>query len=109
MDKRETKEYIGSSKRITIDNNKIHLRIIGNDNKIDMKSNSGHLDIIGNSSRVKIGENSGKVNYIGNSGKLYLGKDSNATDVHYSGNNGTMKFVNKDELWKNPRSDKQKQ
>lgn len=97
----EKREYIGSSKRITINDNKIHLRIIGNDNKINMKSNSGHLDVIGNSSRVKIGENSGRVNYIGNSGKVYLGSTSAATDVHYSGNNGTMKIVDKDELWKN--------
>lgn len=103
----EKREYIGSSKRITIDNNKIHLRIIGNDNKIDMKSNSGHLEVIGNSSRVKIGENSGRVNYIGNSGKVYLGTTSAANNVHFSGNDGTMKIVNKDELWKN-RSDKEK-
>lgn len=105
----EKREYIGSGKRITVNNNKIHLRIIGNDNKIEMKSNSGHLDVIGNSTRVKVGENSGAINYIGNSGKLYLGSNSNANNVHYSGNKGIIKFLNKDDLWKNPSESTDKQ
>lgn len=102
----EKREYIGNSKRITLDNNRIHLRIIGNNNKIDMKTNSGHLDVIGNSSRIKIGENSGKVSYVGNSGKLYLGSSSSSKNIHYTGNDGTMKFINKDNLWKNQNKQK---
>lgn len=100
----DTREYIGNSKRITIDNNKIHLRIIGNDNKINLKNNSGHLDIIGNSTRVKIAENSGKVNYTGNSGKIYFGANSKMNSIKYNGNNGSMKMLNNEELWKNPTS-----
>lgn len=100
----EKREYIANSKRINIDNNKIHLRIIGNDNKINLKNNSGHLDVIGNSTRVKIAENSGKVNYTGNSGKLYFGSNSKMAAVKYSGTDGTMKVMNNDNLWKNGQS-----
>lgn len=96
----EKREYIANSKRFTIDNNKIHLRIVGNDNKINMKSNSGYLDVVGNSTKVKIGENSGRINYTGNSGKIYLGTDSQTKAFKYSGNNGQVKLVNKDSLWK---------
>lgn len=96
----EKREYIGSNKRITIDHNRTNLRIIGNDNKVDIKLNSGSLNVIGNSSRVKIGENTGQINYIGNGGKLYLGTGSNANTVRFTGNNGTIKFMSTDDLWK---------
>lgn len=100
----EKREYIGNSKRITIDNNKIHLRIIGNDNKINMKNNSGHLDVIGNSTKVKIADNRGQVNYFGNSGKLYFGSNSQTSTVKYNGNDGVMKVMNTNNLWKNSNS-----
>lgn len=90
---------VGNSKRIKINNNNIHLRIIGNDNKIHMKNNSGHLDVIGNSTSVKIVDNSGCVNYTGNSGKLYFGPNSKTSTVKYKGNNGTMKVMNTNNLW----------
>lgn len=100
----EKREFIGNSKRITVDNNKIHLRIIGNDNKINLKNNSGHLDVIGNSTRVKIGDNRGQVNYFGNSGKLYFGPNSQTSTVKYNGNDGVMKVMNTNDLWKNSKS-----
>lgn len=96
----ESREYIGNSKRFTIDVNRKHLKIIGNDNKIDIKCNLGNLDVIGNSTRVKIGENNGKVNYIGNCGKVYIGRGSDANNVRYTGTNGTMKFLDVSDLWK---------
>lgn len=96
----EKREYIGNSKRITIDNNKIHLRIVGNDNKIDLKNNTGHLTVVGNSTRVKIGDNKGQVNYFGNSGKLYFGPNSQTSTVKYNGNDGVMKVVHTNDLWK---------
>lgn len=91
----ETHEYVGNNKRITIDDNRIHLRIIGNDNKIHMNTNFGHLDIIGNSTKVKIGNNRGQVHYCGNSGQLYFGPTSQINTVKYNGNDGTMKVMNK--------------
>lgn len=100
----EKREYIGNGKRITIENNKMHLRIIGNDNKINMKNNSGNLDVIGNSTKVKIGDNRGQVNYFGNSGKLYFGPNSHTNNVKYNGNDGIMKIMNTNNLWKNSKS-----
>lgn len=97
----ETREYVGNSKRITIDNNRIHLRIIGNDNHIHLKNNFGHLDVIGNSTKVKIGDNRGQVHYCGNSGKLYFGPNSQTSTVKYNGNDGVMKVMNKNNSGKN--------
>lgn len=99
----ETREFIANNKRFTIDNNssRSHLRIVGNGNKIDLKSNSGYLDVVGNSTRVKIAENTGKVNYTGNSGKIYFGSSSETKAFNYSGTNGTIKVINKDDIWKN--------
>lgn len=99
----EKREYVANSKRITIDHNKIHLRIIGNDNKIHLKSNFGHLDVIGNSTKVKIGDNKGLVNYCGNSGKLYFGPNSQTNTVKYNGNDGMMKVMNTNDFWKSNR------
>lgn len=96
----EKREYVANSKRITIDNNKIHLRIIGNDNKINLQSNFGHLDVIGNSTKVKIGDNKGQVHYCGNSGKIYFGPNSNTGSVKYNGNDGVMKVMDTNNLWK---------
>lgn len=104
----EKREVIGNSKRITIDDNKIHLRIIGNGNKINLKNNSGLLDVIGNSTSVKIADNSGYVNYFGNSGKLYFGTNSRTSTVKYNGNDGTMKVMNTSNLWKNSNNHKAK-
>lgn len=105
----EKREYIGNSKRITIDDNKIHLCIVGNGNKINLKSNSGRLDVVGNATSVKISENSGKVNYYGNCGKLYLGNQSNMSQIKYNGSNGKMKIMDPDDFWKNSkRKDDQK-
>lgn len=100
----EKKEYVANSKRFTIDNNKIHLRIIGNCNQINMKSNSGYLDVVGNSTKVKVAENSGKINYTGNSGKVYLGESSQTKSFKYNGNNGTFRVVDKESLWKSGSS-----
>lgn len=96
----EKREYVANSKRFTIDNNKIHLRIVGNGNQINMKSNSGYLDVVGNSTKVKVAENSGKINYTGNSGKVYLGESSQTKSFKYNGNNGTLRVVDKESLWK---------
>ena len=101
----ETREFVGNSKRITIDNNRIHLRIIGNDNKIHLKNNFGHLDVIGNSTKVKIGDNRGQVQYCGNSGKLYFGPNSQTNTVKYNGNDGIMRVMNKNNSWKNDDDD----
>lgn len=100
----EKREYVANSKRFTIDNNKIHLRIVGNGNQINMKSNSGYLDVVGNSTKVKIAENSGKINYTGNSGKIYLGESSQSKAFKYNGNNGSLRVVDKESLWKADKS-----
>lgn len=99
-----TKDYIGNSKKITINENKHHIRIVGNDNKIFLTINSGTLEIIGNSTMVRIINNRGKLEYTGNNGKIYLCHDSLVTSVKYTGNNGTIKLVPKDEIQqkKNP-------
>lgn len=101
----EKREYVGNSKRITIDNNKIHLRIIGNDNKIHLKCNFGHLDVIGNSTKVKIGDNRGQVHYCGNSGRLYFGPNSQTNTVKYNGNDGTLKMMKTSNFWKSNNHD----
>lgn len=96
----EKREYVANSKFITIDNNRIHLRIIGNDNKIHLKCNFGRLDVIGNSTKVKIGDNKGQVYYCGNSGKLYFGPNSQTNTVKYNGNDGTLKMMKTSNFWK---------
>lgn len=95
----EKREFIGNNKRITIEENRKHFLIIGNANKIDVKRNLGILDVIGNATRVKIGENLGKVNYIGNSGKLFIGSGCDTNNVHYTGSNGAMRFINESQSW----------
>lgn len=89
-----SKDIVGNSKEVRMDNNRSNLRIIGNGNKIRINHNSGNLDIVGNDTRVKIVKNSGLIKYTGNSGRIYLGSDSAEQAVDYVGCNGILKVLN---------------
>lgn len=101
-------EFVGNNKRITIKNNQKYLRIIGNGNRLFVHSNVGKLEVIGNSNRINILDNSvgGKVKYIGNSGKISVcSNDTGETipkknNIKYSGVNGTVKLVSREEMLK---------
>lgn len=92
----EIQEFVGNHKEFRIETNLIHLRIIGNNNRVILKRNHGKLDVIGHATKVKIISNSGKINYVGNNGKIYLGRGSEVTNVHYTGNQGSVKLLDTD-------------
>uniref|UniRef100_A0A336M5F2 CSON012391 protein n=1 Tax=Culicoides sonorensis TaxID=179676 RepID=A0A336M5F2_CULSO len=94
--KLEVQEFVGNHKEFRIDTNSIHLRIIGNNNRVILKCNHGKLDVIGHATKVKVLSNSGKINYIGNNGKIYIGRRSQVTNVHYTGNQGSVKLLDAD-------------
>lgn len=96
--KLEIQEFVGNHKEFRIETNLIHLRIIGNNNRVILKCNDGKLDVIGHATKVKIHSNSGKINYVGNNGKIYLGRGSPVTNVHYTGNQGSVKLLDTDVL-----------
>lgn len=102
-------EFVGNNKRITIKNNQKYLRIIGNGNRLFVHSNIGKLEVIGNSNRINILDNSvgGKVKYIGNSGKISVCSNgildetiSNKNAIKYTGVNGSVKLVSREEMLK---------
>lgn len=93
-----TEDYIGNNKRYSISENKHHVRIIGNENKIYLSTNSGTIEVIGNSTVVRIMNNRGPMVYTGNNGKIYLCNDSPVKSVKYTGCNGSIKLVPRDEV-----------
>lgn len=94
--KLKIQEFVGNHKEFRIETNLIHLRIIGNNNRVILKRNHGKLDVIGHATKVKVLSNSGKINYVGNNGKIYLGRGSAVTNVHYTGNQGSVKLLDSD-------------
>lgn len=104
------REYCGNAKRITVESNCQHLRIIGNGNRIFVHRNHGRLEVLGNSNRVRVLENrsGGRISYTGNGGRVYLCRDSPATSegssseavVRYTGVNGTVRLAAREELLK---------
>lgn len=68
------REFRGNGKRIVVELNAQHLRIVGNGNHILVYRNCGHLEILGNANRVRVLKNphGGRIQYSGNDGRVYL-------------------------------------
>lgn len=99
------REYCGNSKRITVESNCQHLRVVGNSNRIFVHLNVGRLEVLGNANRVRVLENgrSGRISYTGNGGRVYLcgdadGTPSSVTDVRYTGCNGSVRLISRVEM-----------
>lgn len=115
------REFCGNAKRITVETNCQHLRIVGNDNRIFVHLNVGRLEVLGNANRVRVLDNrrGGRISYVGNGGRVYLCGDAavtgatpvptssessdavtSAVDVRYTGINGSVRLVSREELLK---------
>lgn len=111
------REFCGNAKRITVETNCQHLRIVGNDNRIFVHRNVGRLEVLGNANRVRVLDNrrGGRISYVGNGGRVYVCGDAAVTgktvseaaaapattaavDVRYTGINGSVRLVSREEL-----------
>lgn len=103
------REFCGNAKRITVESNCQHLRIVGNDNRIFVHRNAGRLEVLGNGNRVRVLEQrrAARITYVGNGGRVYVAvavADSEAVDVRYTGVNGAVRLVSREELLRKSRS-----